>query len=220
MKSGAVQSVLDLGCGAGEFSSWLVHQGASEVTGVDVSERMLRLAQSRRESAITFIRSSVEDVRFPTTSFDLVVSSLMLHYVEDLGRLFMTIRTWLRPGGSFVFSIEHPILTAAQGMPTQWERDAQGNKVSWRVDRYSYEGIRTSRWLNIDSVVKYHRTAASILNSLIDADFRIRRVLEPHATEAGERERPELLDERRRPLFLLVASRVANRSAGSDESSW
>lgn len=104
------------------------------MTGVDVSERMLQVARSHEDPPITFIRSSAEEVRFLAMSFDLVVSSLMLHYVEDLAGLFLAIRTWLRPGGSFVFSIEHPIFTAAQGMISQWESDADGNIVSWRVD--------------------------------------------------------------------------------------
>ena len=57
--------VLDFGCGAGEFCRWLKEQGASEVTGVDVSERMLQVATSHRAPAITFVRSSAEEVSFP-----------------------------------------------------------------------------------------------------------------------------------------------------------
>jgi hypothetical protein len=45
-----------------------------------------------------------------------------------------------------------------------------------------------------------------MINTLVDTGFRITRMLEPHATEAAEQVRPELLDERMRPPFLFIAA--------------
>ncbi len=196
---------LDLGCGAGGMSRWLVEQGARSVIAVDVSERMLEVARSIPHPKILFRRSSAEELQLPASSLDLVVSSLMFHYIEDLSDLLGRVRRWLANGGVLVFSMEHPITTAGQGLLTGWERDPSGQKLAWRVGNYASEGKRVSRWI-VDGVVKYHRTTATVLNLLIDSDFQIRKVLEPHAVESAESERPELLEERMRPPFLLVAA--------------
>lgn len=57
---------------------------------------------------------------------------------------------------------------------------------------------------------KYHRSMSSILNSLLDNGLQVERVLEPHALEDEEKDKPELLDERRRPPFLIVKASKRN----------
>ena len=47
---------------------------------------------------------------FAPARFDLVVSVLALHYVDDYRRLVARIAEWLVPGGVVVYSTEHPIL--------------------------------------------------------------------------------------------------------------
>jgi ubiquinone/menaquinone biosynthesis C-methylase UbiE len=202
--------VLDLGCGAGDLTRWLADHGALTVTGVDVSERMLEVA--RREVArpsVTFIRSSAEDAEFPTASFDLIVSSLMFHYVADLRTLFAKLRDWTQRGGALVFVMEHPIFTSSQGREGgQWVRDDTGRSVAWIVDNYAEEGRRVSRWL-VDDVVRYHHTFASIVNGLIDAGFRITRVDEPWRPERAEVDDLDVTEERIRPLGLYLAAEAS-----------
>ena len=102
--------VVDLGCGFGWFCRWAREQGAAQVLGLDVSERMLAQAQNATmDSAITYERGDLEEVDLPAAQFDLAYSSLALHYVEDLARLFAVIHRSLVPGGRLVFSTEHPI---------------------------------------------------------------------------------------------------------------
>jgi SAM-dependent methyltransferase len=202
----AGKRVLDFGCGAGEQARWLVEQGAAIVLGMDISERMLQKAMAQPHPKIKYMRSAAEDLSLPDGSFDLVTSSLMFHYIEDLRSLLASIRRWLKPGGRLVFSTEHPMFTAAHGLfDERWTRDADGNQEAWKVDRYLDEGKRVSRWF-VDGVVRYHRTVATLINSLIDTGFRITRVLEPHAPEEEERRNPDLLEERKCPAFIFIAA--------------
>ena len=137
--------VVDLGCGFGWFCRWAREQGAAQVLGLDVSERMLTQAQNATmDSAITYKRGDLEEVELPAAQFDLAYSSLALHYVEDLARLFAVIHRSLVPGGRLVFSTEHPIYMA----PTSpgWSIDANGRKT-WPMDSYLVEGPRTTDWL-------------------------------------------------------------------------
>jgi len=195
--------VVDLGCGFGWFCRFARGAGAARVVGLDLSERMLDRARGEtRDDAITYQRADLEHLELPQAAFDLAYSSLALHYVEDLGRLFATVHRALVPGARFVFSIEHPIFMASRR--PGWITDAEGRK-SWPVDSYHMEGPRRTDWL-ADGVLKYHRTLGTTLNLLIRNGFAIRHVEDFGPSEAEIAARPDLAEERERPMFLLVAA--------------
>ena len=105
--------VLDLGCGYGWHCIYAAQQKAASVHGVDISKKMLAVAEEKsRDYAITYQCSAMEDLQFSKASFDVVISSLAFHYVKDFKQLAAAISTWLTPKGSFVFSVEHPVFTA------------------------------------------------------------------------------------------------------------
>ncbi|HEX2741252.1 MAG TPA: methyltransferase domain-containing protein [Rubrobacter sp.] len=105
--------VLELGCGMGQLSLYMAEQGASRVLATDASERMLGVARSERQHPrIEYLKSATEDLDPPQESFDLVASSLAMHYVADYDSLVRSVASWLRSGGWFVFSVEHPMKTA------------------------------------------------------------------------------------------------------------
>ncbi|MFU0505143.1 class I SAM-dependent methyltransferase [Pseudaminobacter sp. NGMCC 1.201702] len=195
--------VVDLGCGFGWFCRWAHEQGAAQVLGLDISENMLAQARATSTSTtIDYAKADLERLALPQASFDLAYSSLALHYVMDLAGLFAVIHRALVPGGSFVFSSEHPIYMA----PTSpgWSIDAQGRK-SWPVDSYQMEGPRVTDWL-APGVIKQHRTIGTTLNLLIRCGFAISHVEEWGPTDAQIAARPELAEERERPMFLLISA--------------
>jgi ubiquinone/menaquinone biosynthesis C-methylase UbiE len=204
----AGKRVLDLGCGMGQLAFHLAEAGAAEVTGVDISEQMLALARSERaHPRVTYLRGAIEDLDFPPDRFELVVSSLAFHYVEDYPGLVRRVARWLIPGGVLVYSTEHPVYTA-RDPADGWVLDGEGKRLHWALDRYAEEGLREYRWY-VDGVRKYHRTMATLLNGLVDAGLSVDRVLEPVPDADTLRRRPEFIHERRRPGFLLVRSRKA-----------
>src|SRR5262245_57412633 len=84
--------VVDLGCGYGWFCRWARNAGAREILGIDVSEKMLARARSEPEqTGILYQRDDLETLRLPEAAFDLAYSSLVIHYVEGLERLFAVI---------------------------------------------------------------------------------------------------------------------------------
>jgi SAM-dependent methyltransferase len=198
--------VLDLGCGAGQLAHHLAGRGASEVIGVDISERMLGLARvERSHPRLTYVHEAIEQATFAPERFDLVVSSLAIHYVADYRGLIQRIAGWLSPGGILVYSTEHPVyLTRAS--TEGWVRDATGQRLHWAIDAYAEEGLREEHWFK-DGVQKYHRTLATLLNVLIDVGLSIERVEEPVPDESQLDRRPEWVHERRRPFCLLVRAR-------------
>lgn len=196
--------VVDLGCGFGWFCRWVRQSGAAGVLGIDVSENMLSRARAdTADPAIEYRRADLETLELASGSHDLAYSSLALHYVADVARLYAAVHLALVPGGSFVFSIEHPVYMA----PTNpgWSLDPQGRRV-WPVDRYLVEGPRRTDWLT-EGVVKHHRTIGTTLTLLIRSGFTVTAVEEFCPTEQQIAARPELAEELDRPMFLLVSAR-------------
>jgi SAM-dependent methyltransferase len=197
-------AVLDLGCGFGWFCRWARQHGAAHVLGIDVSEKMLaRAAAATSDTAISYNRADMERLELPSASFGLVYSSLALHYVENLDGLMSVVYRSLIPGGSFVFSVEHPIFTAPA--EPNWSFDPAGRKT-WPIEGYLDEGPRSTDWL-AKGVIKQHRTLAAYINMLLRLGFAICHVEEWGPTEEQIAARPSLAGERHRPPFLLMAAR-------------
>lgn len=196
--------VLDLGCGFGWFCRWAREQGATQVLGLDVSEKMLERARAATADAgISYARVDMELVELLEASVDLAYSSLALHYIKDLEKLLTKIYRALVPGGYLVFSTEHPIYMAPRH--PGWWIDADGRKT-WPIDNYGVEGSRKTDWL-ATGVIKQHRTIGTTLNLLIHSGFTISHVEEWGPTDEQIAAKPELAEERERPMFLLVAAR-------------
>ncbi len=190
--------VVDLGCGFGWFCRFAREAGANQVLGIDVSENMLaRAREMTADPAIVYRRGDLEALALSKGAFDLVYSSLTLHYLVNLPALFAQVHRALAPGGRFVFSVEHPIYTAPS--EPQWA----GN--TWPLNRYLDEGPRTTDWL-AKGVIKQHRTVATYLNLLLECGFSILKIDEWGPTDVQIAVHPEWACERERPPFLLVSA--------------
>lgn len=199
----AGKTVLDLGCGYGWHCVYAAEQGAAEVVGVDISERMLAVAGAKtKQQNVCYIRTAMEDAEFPAGSFDIVLSSLAVHYIEDLHALFRRVNGFLKEGGAFVFSAEHPVYTACAN--ADFIRSASGDPLCYPVDNYFYEGKRNCVFLG-EPVVKYHRTLTSYFRALTESGFAVRDIAEPMPPE-GMRGLEEMRNEMRRPMMILFSS--------------
>ncbi len=197
----AGRRVLDLGCGFGWHCGYAARQGAARVVGVELSEKMLARAREQNGAAvITYVHMPMEEYAFAAEAFDVVLSSLALHYVEDFEGMCRRIFSTLAPGGTFVFSVEHPVFTA-EGTQ-DWVYGPDGEILHWPVDRYFSEGARQTMFLG-ERVKKFHRTLTTYLGALLAAGFAIEDVQEPQPP-AEMLELPGMRDELRRPMMLLV----------------
>ncbi|HXN32537.1 MAG TPA: methyltransferase domain-containing protein [Polyangiaceae bacterium] len=102
---GHLYDVLDAGCGTG-LCGPLLQSLARNLTGVDLSSKMLELAGRRgvydalfREELTTFLGHSPE-------RFDLIVAADVLIYFGDLTEVLALAAAAIRPGGHLVFSTE------------------------------------------------------------------------------------------------------------------
>ncbi|KAI9016847.1 methyl transferase [Hyaloraphidium curvatum] len=196
--------VADLGCGYGWFSRFAAENGAASVRAFDLSEKMLGRAREMTPGGpIEFELADLETLDVPERAFDLVFSSLAFHYVQNADRLYHSIFRSLVPGGSLVFSTEHPIFTAPS--PQAWHSDASGRRA-WLLDGYSREGPRTSDWL-AEGVVKQHRTVATTVGLLLGAGFVLTGLKEFAPTEEQILEEPAMAEEADRPMFMFISAK-------------
>ncbi|PTY08684.1 class I SAM-dependent methyltransferase [Opitutaceae bacterium EW11] len=106
-----IGSVLDVGCGAGNFSLKLRERAPdARFTLVDLSRPMLDRAQERLgASAVAAHAGDIRSIDFPDASFDVIVAAAVLHHLrtpEEWRSVFDAFRRWLRPGGSvWVFDL-------------------------------------------------------------------------------------------------------------------
>ena len=176
------KTILDLGCGFGEHCKRFVESGAKKVIGIDISEKMLEIAKEENsDSKITYINMPMENISQLNEKFDIVVSSLAFHYVEDFSGVVKNIYDMLNENGIFLFSQENPLCTCFSG-GNRWTKDENGNKLYINLSNYGIEGERESSWF-VDNVKKYHRTFSTIINTLIETGFKIEKIIEPLPTE-------------------------------------
>lgn len=198
------KTVLDLGCGYGWHCQYAADHGAVHVTGIDISEKMLSVAEAKHhDERITYKQSAMEDLDFPENSFDIVLSSLAFHYVKDFDRLVQNIAGWIKPGGYFTFSVEHPVFTSSGSQ--DWYYDENGKILHFPVDNYYYEGKRDAVFLG-EHVVKYHRTLTTYIKLLLKNGFELLDFTEPMPPE-NMMDLPGMKDEMRRPMMLLLSSK-------------
>ena len=196
--------VLDLGCGFGWHCQYAVEHGAISALGIDLSEKMLTEARKRNTSPhIEYRCMAIEDFDFQPGSYDIVLSSLAFHYLESFADICAKVNRCLTSGGTFVFSVEHPVFTA-QGSQ-DWIYDEKGEPLYWPVDHYFTEGIRHAHFLG-EEVTKYHKTLTTYVNGLIRHGFEITALQEPEPDRQLFGKIPGMEDELRRPMMLLISA--------------
>lgn len=192
--------VLDLGCGDASIARVLLDGGATRYLGVDGSEKMIEAAaRALHDTTAELNRCDIEEFRAEPESFDLVLSRMALHYIDDPGAVLSQCRRWLSPGGRVVFTVVHPVISShdARASTDQPRQD-------WVIDDYFIRGPREQEWLGGKSRW-FHRTIEDYVQCLHEAGFALTALRECPPV-------PELFDdvaeyERRRriPLMLLLA---------------
>lgn len=201
------KKVLDIGCGAGEHDRKLIELGAESVLGIDISEKMLEEAKKNNNSdKITYQLLSMNNLEKINEKFDLVISSLAIHYIEDYDGLCKKVFNLLKDGGYFIFSHDHPMDSAIIMDNLEKRYVIIDGKKYFLLSDYNNEGKRLIRWI-VDGVVTYHRNMSHLVNGLIDAGFRIERLNESYATEEAIKLKPKFIEQKDHSYYVYIKSK-------------
>ena len=192
--------VLDAGCGPGAYTEILLNLGA-EIVGIDVSPAMIRLARERVGTRAEFHEADLgKPLSFlPDSSFDIVVSPLVLSHIENLRQPFGEFYRVLRSPGTLVFSGGHPF------------SDYLVCKKLGQSDNYFATEPVSYEWIGFGTPVNVpwcRRPLSELINPLIEAGFVLDRILEPIPTREFREIAPEECERHsREPTFIHIRAR-------------
>lgn len=205
-------TVLDLGCGDGWFSRWAVDQGAAAVLALDASKNMLDRAREltihESHGCIEFRQVDMQNLALEEGTFDLIFSGLALHYPDHLDEILQELHKSLKPGGAFVFSVEHPVFTAPRN--PGFDRDELTGRTYWPLNDYFDEGNRSVSWLGA-RVKKQHHMVQTWIGEVLSAGFGLVGLLEWGATDEESRKHPDW-PEGVSPRFMIISARKTFRN--------
>ena len=190
--------VLDAGCAAGWYTSQLVNLGA-DVTATDISPNMV--AATKRligDNAKVLCLDIETKLPFADESFDLIISSLVLHYIKDWSKSFSEFRRIIKPNGTLLFSVHHPFMDI---------------KLSKNDDYFSNELI-IDQWEREGRLIEvpfYRRPLHEIMNETLEY-FTLEKVIEPQPTKEFQMKEPKKYERlMKNPHFLIVKAVKDNR---------
>ena len=178
--------VLDLGCGTGRYAFLLEEKGAA-VTGVDLSQAMLSLAEQkarRLSSSAKFLRGDIKRFREVAPGpFDLIFSATATHYIDDLPALFAGVSQALGKGGQALLSLMHPVYTAQYPIR---QGDRLPGDEEWVV-RYLDKAERgyVQPWIEYNDEMEnflstsYHHTFSDYMEAVVGAGLKLDKMVEP-----------------------------------------
>lgn len=158
--------VLDAGCGSGPLAAALSAKGAI-VTGFDSSAAMIELARERLGAdADLRVADLGEPLPFADDSFDEVVASLVLHYLQDWAAPLRELRRVLRPGGRLILSVPHPSAYLFNHQGSDYFATTQ------YTDELTFDGEEAA-------LTYWHRPLHAMTDAFTEAGFAISVISEP-----------------------------------------
>lgn len=202
------REILEVGCGSAPCARWLATQGAV-VTALDLSAGMLRYAAAANEATgidVPLVRANAERLPFASETFDIACSAFgAIPFVADLPGTFREIARVLRPGGSWVFAVTHPMRWIFPDDP-----GPNGLRVTGSYfDRRPYVEVDEN---GNATYVEHHRTLGDFVRALTGAGLTITDLIEPEWPE-GHTEVWGQWSPLRGELFPGTAIFVTRRSA-------
>jgi SAM-dependent methyltransferase len=167
--------VLDVGTGEGQLARVASSGGARRVVGVDPSWGQSSEAL-RRAGGPLYLRAEATAVPFPDEVFDAVLACLVFEHIEGMDAAIAEVGRVLRPGGRFLFFLNHPLL---QVPGSGWIDDHILEEQYWRIGPYLVEDNSLEE-VDKDVFLPFiHRPLSRYVNAMASAGLMITRMEEP-----------------------------------------
>lgn len=176
------KKVLEIGFGSGHSLLYMNNKGAKELWGVDFSNTQKELAQSTLNGIEASLHTAPmeQEIGLPKNYFDLVYSIYAIGWSSDLSATFQLIHSYLKEGGEFVFSWEHPFYSHIKCRDHQF----------LLTDSYQREGyIEMTSFKGEDALMQIPKyKMATFINALLRANFELVEIVESDIPEQAKTE--------------------------------
>jgi ubiquinone/menaquinone biosynthesis C-methylase UbiE len=131
------ENVLELGCGTGKNTIWLLEK-SKQIIGLDFSQEMLNKAKEKiSNKKVVFKKADLNDDWDIENDFaDLITSSLTLEHIANLNHIFKQVNLKLKKGGVFFISELHPFKQYL-GSKAQYETENGTKKLEVYIHHIS-----------------------------------------------------------------------------------
>ena len=164
--------VLEVGCGSGHSLHYVAERGAAEVWGLDLSATQLAFAANvlqEYQAHLHLFESPMEhNPGLPVNYFDLVLSIYALGWTTDLPATLALVTAYLKPGGCFIFSWEHPVYSCLRYTEQQFII----------AQPYTHqEPVLLDSWCGVP-IVQHKRTLSTFINAVVRAGLQLEQLIE------------------------------------------
>lgn len=154
----ADQDVLDVGCGSGRWLGLLAQRKPRSLCGIDSSSGMLEIALRRHLPGVELVQASCQRTPFPDQSFNVVLASFLLSYIENLEEFAAEISRVARPGCDLFVTDMHPDAQTRLG----WKRTFQDGDATVELSSFVHP---------IEKIVAAFRSRGWETNARLDPHF-------------------------------------------------
>lgn len=175
---------------------------------------------STPNTSISFEVGDIGAMQFGTDNYDIVYSSLTLHYIQDWQPLLHAIKNTLKPNGILVFSTHHPVKWGAARTRTSeynefmlgYGKDKKDHTASIKGDYLGFYKIQDTLFGQM-KVEYYNRSISRIFDELQQAGFAITALLEP-IPDITDKTIPQdfIQTHTKIPLFLVIKAELSTSS--------
>lgn len=168
--------ILDVGCGEGQVSRLAQSlPGVDLVVGIDPTPAQVAMAGARAPGSNLGLAGAA-DLPFADRSFDAAIACLVFEHITEMDRAVAEVARVLRPGGRFVFMLNHPLL---QTPGSGWIDDTILDEQYWRIGPYLVEDLVVEEVEKDVYIPFQHRPLSRYLNALADAGLLLVHMDEP-----------------------------------------
>ena len=178
--------LLEIGFGSGLSIKYLMNKGAKKIYGLDISSEQVKIATTENKNCLDkqkvfLFKSKMEKkIKLPV-KVDIVYSIYAVGWTVSPKKTLDNIYSYLKKGGLFVWSWEHPDFNRTS---------IKGDKVYYDYSYFDKDSYKIRRWKNTkDGVYLYPRTVAFWFNQLRDAGFDVESYFEPEPEYFSEKQK-------------------------------
>lgn len=167
--------ILDMGCGFGDHAKRLSEQKYKHLIGFDISKELVRFAKEQKiPNSVFYVGDMNEKLKHDDSCFDVVYSSLAIHYIADLNRLFEDVNRVLKKEGVFCFSTGHPIFNLINQNDESIigvKKQSDGKKVIF--GDYFDESLKLNSLGSLGKVELYNFTYETLIKAGLNNGFEL-----------------------------------------------